>query len=381
MSDAYSVSKTSLKKLEEVWLASREGLASHLQVHQCLKTFFEIIETNDPGLDSLFEEIGRRLDLPSHTVRQRFQEAKAGGTLRVGARLAVATGTELQRRLSELSESPSLRVIVGEVRSRYLPQKEDRGSAVAEAAADYFMNVVPQTRRADESKQEFTSGWIGVSGGNTMLNVVQRIEEDKRGRYEGLTVIPLAGEAEPEKFGISANSVALRLAQVCVPGKAETYSLMTTPIVGPRQVVDNLLITQETSRGVQKVIDLAKHVKFAFTGIGGRGHSKEEALARLREHCEIGEDIPEEVVGDICYRPIDKDGGDAWPELSRRLLGPTLDDLRKMSSTAERRVFAVACGKEKVEPIIAAVCGGLVNGLITDELTALDILEELRKGA
>jgi hypothetical protein len=50
-----------------------------------------------------------------------------------------------------------------------------------------------------------------------------------------------------------------------------------------------------------------------------------------------------------------------------------------MSATPERRVFAVACGADKVEPIIAAVRGQLVNGLITDELTALEILQDLER--
>ena len=90
--------------------------------------------------------------------------------------------------------------------------------------------------------------------------------------------------------------------------------------------------------------------------------------------------MPAEVVGDICYLPIDKEGKDGWKALSDRLVGLTIKDLRSMSSRPEsQRVFAVACGGDKVEPIIAAFRGGLVNGLITDALTALDILEYLDK--
>lgn len=416
MSDnSYSVSSTPMSELEEVWLASRKGTAKHLQVHQCLTAFFDILGTgrsnerkdksSQKSLEPLFEEIGKRLGLAPNTVRESLQEAarKEGGILHVSAPLAIAVGAELQQKLLELfpkasshvSESapkPSLRVIVGEVKNRYIPQKEDRVNAVAEAAADYFVNVVPEKCLADENKSPYTSGWIGVSGGNTMLQVVQRIDAAKRGQYEGLTIIPLAGEAEPEEFRISANTVVLRLAEVCISGKAETCSLMTTPIVAQEGApIDKLRIAQEHSPGVKRVIEHARHVKFAFTGIGSVGRNsrieksarrdlteddtRKDALSRLAIYCGMEDKpIPEKVVGDICYRPIDAYGKDAWPELSRRLVGPTLEDLKAMSATLERRVFAVACGTEKVAPIIAAFRGGLVNGLITDELTALEIL-------
>ncbi len=89
--------------------------------------------------------------------------------------------------------------------------------------------------------------------------------------------------------------------------------------------------------------------------------------------------MPENCVGDICYQPMDENGNGVWPQLSKRVVGLTLEDLKAMTKFGNRRVFAVACGKEKVKGIIAAVKGGLVNGLITDELTALEILDELDK--
>ena len=448
MTNAYTVSRTPMSKLEEVWLKSRGSAASHLRIHQCLARFFAIVETDKPNLDNeldgLFQRLGEQLQMSGKEVRWTFKMAKEEGVLSVSARLAPAIATDLELKLvnfrrkleyeqmltkhkQSLSDrlskplpfdsghlnrpefdsttTPSLRIIVGEVRSRYLPQKEDRVDAVAEAAADYFVNVVPQSCRADEEDQKYTSGWIGVSGGNTMLNVVQRIEA-KKARFEQLTLIPLAGEAEPDKFEISANSVVLRLGQVCVPGTAHRYSLMTTPIVADdAEQIEKLRQSQVRSPGIERVIELARHVKFAFTGIGEAGvdppkdddttptigltkdgnrkddNRQEPALERLRIHCAIPRPT-ENVVGDICYRPINAMGKEAWKGLSDRLIGPSLDDIKKMAGDpAGRRVFAVACGSDKVGPIIAAVRGGLVNGLITDELTALEILKDLETHA
>ena len=392
ISKEYRPSPTMIGELEEMWLASREGPSSFLQKHQCLTGLFEILKTDKPCPDRMLAEIGKPLGLSSYDVKERIREAETEGILSISARLAVTMAIKLQKKLAGLSsfQTSSLRVIVGEVTNRYSPEDKDRVDAAAAAAADYFLNVVPQSPRADEvdeadekdekdeKKPKPSSGWIGVSGGNTMREVVQVIEKSKPGSFEGLTVIPLAGEAEPEKFEISANSIVLGFARVCAPGKAKTRSLMTTPIVGPKteQQLKDLETTLAISPSLNSVIDMAKKVKFAFTGIGG----KEGALKRLRAHCQIVQNIPPEVVGDICYQPIDSLGEDAWPNLSLRLIGPRLADLKEMSKTPNfRRVFAVACGKEKVEPIIAAFRGRLVNGLITDELTALEILHRLEE--
>jgi DNA-binding transcriptional regulator LsrR (DeoR family) len=385
----YTVTDERIEEREKHWLASHGDPAKNLQVHRCLAALLDIIrdKPGDTALNALFDEIGHRVDLSGSDVRKNLHDAEGAGFLRAGGRLSLGKAADLESELPQPADKQRLRVIVGEVDNRYLGGNEDRVRAAAEAAADYFVKVVPPTHLHGEDPKSYTSCWVGVSGGNTMLQVVNHIIARNRRQSRELTVVPLAGEAEPEKFVISANSVALRLAEGCVECLAQdstgAFSLMTTPIVGIDSSVPDQQQALQHNPGIKAAIAKARHVKFAFTGIGAFRRGGSDALSRIARYCEIPQEKwpnSDKVVGDILYRPIDSQGVDGWSELSGRLVGPDLADLKAMSSQPDkRRVFAVACGRDKAKPVIAAFRAHLVNGLITDELTAEDILEELRE--
>lgn len=70
-------------------------------------------------------------------------------------------------------------------------------------------------------------------------------------------------------------------------------------------------------------------------------------------------------VGEVNLRFIDANGKPIDSELNDLVIGITLDQLSK----AERRI-GVAAGLEKHEPTLAAIRGGWINVLVTDEETA-----------
>jgi DNA-binding transcriptional regulator LsrR (DeoR family) len=70
-------------------------------------------------------------------------------------------------------------------------------------------------------------------------------------------------------------------------------------------------------------------------------------------------------VGDICLRFFDAGGKPVVTELNERVISIDLDELR-----AVRRVVGVAGGRRKINAIVGAVSGKLVNVLITDLGTA-----------
>ena len=63
-------------------------------------------------------------------------------------------------------------------------------------------------------------------------------------------------------------------------------------------------------------------------------------------------------------------GEQVLPELSDHILGFSIQTLKSMPS-----VIAVAGGSEKVLPIIGAAYGGYIDGLITDDATAEQVLD------
>src|SRR5205823_5527569 len=74
-------------------------------------------------------------------------------------------------------------------------------------------------------------------------------------------------------------------------------------------------------------------------------------------------------VGEICARFFDIDGQACVTSLDRRTVGLDLSQLR-----AVPLVIGVACGKHKANAILGAVRGGYVKSLVTDDVTATEVL-------
>jgi erythritol transport system ATP-binding protein len=74
-------------------------------------------------------------------------------------------------------------------------------------------------------------------------------------------------------------------------------------------------------------------------------------------------------IGEVLGHFFDIDGRAIETELSRRIVTLPGDHLRN------RRIVAVAGGATKVGAIRAVLASGLLNGLLTDENTAREIVE------
>lgn len=92
-----------------------------------------------------------------------------------------------------------------------------------------------------------------------------------------------------------------------------------------------------------------------------------DVYERLLDHNVVGE-----MIG--CFYDIR--GEQVLPELSDHILGLDIQDLKSMPS-----VIAVAGGSEKALPIIGAARGGYIDGLITDDATAEQVLDAAKNTA
>jgi len=118
-----------------------------------------------------------------------------------------------------------------------------------------------------------------------------------------------------------------------------------------------------TNRLFESVTSVADHADAIFVGIGALGTQSPifkdgfinlAQLEELRQHGAIGE---------ILGRFIDAEGQVAGSDINRLI---TSYDIRR--NTCPR--IAVACGDDKRPVILAALTGGWINGLVTDEGTA-----------
>ena len=70
-------------------------------------------------------------------------------------------------------------------------------------------------------------------------------------------------------------------------------------------------------------------------------------------------------VGEISYRFYDKDGKPVETPLNERVIGISLEDLKKAG-----RVIALAGGESKTQAIAGALKLGVIDVLVTDRFTA-----------
>lgn len=227
---------------------------------------------------------------------------------------------------------------------------EDRDGAImariGEAAA-HFLEVTLQT---DEV--------IGVSSwSQTILRMVDNIHPMKATKAKFIVQL-LGGMGEPAAQTHATQLIA-RFAKLT---GGEARLLLVQGITSSREA-KLVMLSDPMVRGT---MDLFGRLSLAVIGIGavepsellsrsGNVFSRQE-LALLNEAGAVGE---------ISFRFFDQEGRLVDTPLNERVLGVTLDDLRKAD-----RVIALAGGEAKTAAIAGALKLGLIDVLVTDKFTA-----------
>jgi DNA-binding transcriptional regulator LsrR (DeoR family) len=111
----------------------------------------------------------------------------------------------------------------------------------------------------------------------------------------------------------------------------------------------------------------------ALVGIGAVEPSKLLAdSGNVFTAAELNELVKLGAVGDICLHFFDRNGRALHSSLEERVIGITLDQLHGI-----RRVVGVAGGARKVDAILGALRGSLIDVLITDRFTAEKLADQI----
>jgi DNA-binding transcriptional regulator LsrR (DeoR family) len=129
-------------------------------------------------------------------------------------------------------------------------------------------------------------------------------------------------------------------------------------------------------RQVDEILQLARRAQIAVMGVGS-------LMPETSSFFQFASISPGELqaiiqreqgVGEILARVITAEGRLCSPELSARVVGIEVEDLRCIPLT-----IGVAALEAKVEPIAAALRGRYLKTIITDEVTAQAVLEHFTK--
>jgi DNA-binding transcriptional regulator LsrR (DeoR family) len=143
--------------------------------------------------------------------------------------------------------------------------------------------------------------------------------------------------------------------------------------------VDDPALAQPLKREerVATTLALAARADVAVVGVAGTGARGEGDVLAEYMTPEIEEAITRgNAVGHILDQHFNAAGNHVPTPLSPRTLALSLEGLRDIPL-----VIGIACGSEKVDAIIAAARGGILNGLVTDEYTAALVLERLTQSS
>ncbi|NGZ74086.1 sugar-binding transcriptional regulator [Saccharibacillus alkalitolerans] len=289
------------------------------------------------------EKLAEKFGISRPNISKIIQKAREIGVVEIIVHDDPFQTSELEK---ELESRYGLRQVLV-VPTRDL-NKESVTEAVGRAAAQFVQKLIKSGMN------------IGVSWGNTLYHMVREFPLDKK---EQVRIIPLIGGSGSERTEVHANQIAYEL--------SKKIGAVCDLLYAPSVVETDFLYNEITAMpGISGVLREAEQVDLALVGIGNPfsmstmerfGYLSESTLDELRR---LG------TVADINSRFIDRSGLGIDHPINKRIVGVDLEQLRRIGS-----VVGFAFGQHKVEGILAALRGGYLHMLVTDETTASQIAE------
>ncbi|WP_431298805.1 sugar-binding transcriptional regulator [Tabrizicola sp. BL-A-41-H6] len=232
---------------------------------------------------------------------------------------------------------------------------EDRDGAVMARIGEAAAHFLEVTLQQDEI--------IGVSSwSQTILRMVDNIHPLKAAKAK--YIVQILGGMGEASVQAHATQLTARLAKLT---GGEPRLLLVQGITSSREA-KLVMLSDPVVRGT---MDFFGRLTLAVVGIGAVEPS--ELLARSgntfsREELAMLHDAG--AVGEISFRFYDKDGKPVETPLNDRVIGITLEELRKAD-----RVMALAGGESKTAAIAGALRLGIIDVLVTDKFTAARLTE------
>lgn len=201
---------------------------------------------------------------------------------------------------------------------------------------------------------------IALGCGRTLESMVKALPDTE---VSGVSVIQAMGNLGHEAHKIDYNEIA-RVAAEKLGGKVHFLSAPAILGSGSGSAEEFL----NTNPMIASALSIANDADFFVLGIGSMESDLIYTRFGLIQEEEL-EELKGKVVGDMCGRFYDIQGNEVGSAFEERLIGINLQSLQKA-----KYAFAVGGGPDKVAPLLGAIRGKWVNGLISDEETLNSLL-------
>ena len=286
-------------------------------------------------------DIARTLRLSQATVSRMLKRAEQEQIVRTTVIPPPGTFAELEA---------ALRYRYALAEAIVVDVSEDRDSAIIDRIGEAAAHLLEVTLLPDEI--------IGVSSwSQSILRMVDNIHPVRTTRAK--SVVQILGGMGDASVQAQATQLTGRLARLT---GAEPRLLLVQGVTASSEARRVML----DDPVVRQTMDLFGRVTLAIVGIGAVEPS--DLLARsgnVFSSQELGLLHQAGAVGEISFRFYDIDGQPVITPLNDRVIGITLDELRRAD-----RVMAIAGGEAKTAAIAGALRLGVINVLVTDRFTA-----------
>jgi deoxyribonucleoside regulator len=294
--------------------------------------------------DKTMDETGLLLHLTRWKVGRLLTQARQEGIIRITIVHPRARKLSLERQLSArfgLADA----VVVPSFASDDESQLRSRAAG---GAARYLQSLSPAPKT------------LGISWGRTLHDVAVQLSE---GWTSGVNVVQINGGVSLNRRASSAANTAVTIAQK----GGGTATLLPSPAI-LQEVATKRAI--ESDRTVRDVLDAGVAASTLLFSAGAVDVKSVLVESGYLTAADIATLVRQGAVADIVGRFIAADGSIIDHGLDDRTVGLSIESLKKSTSA-----IAVIAGRSKHEICHTVVSNGFCSVLVTDEETALFLLE------
>ncbi|MGQ9622103.1 MAG: sugar-binding transcriptional regulator [Candidatus Caldatribacteriaceae bacterium] len=289
------------------------------------------------------EEIAQRTGFSLSHIQHFLEAARRKGIVEIRLVCPTPSFSDLEDRLVERFSLRKAVVVSAFAQSRYLNRR-----SIGRAAARCLEALLKQ------------GDILGIGWGQTISETLNYFRKKVT-----ITVLPLIGAVGQVSTDFQVNKLgyqfATRIGSFFIPFYAPA-------LVDHEKIAQTLLSDQS----VRRVVELWDEVDVAIVGMGDP-RKEGSIVPKFFLEDPVSSTIlkREEVVGDVLYHFLKKDGTLVDEEFDRRVMSIPLDKLKRIPY-----VLGAAGSAEKIEILRAVLRGGYINVLVTDVEVARALLEE-----
>lgn len=295
--------------------------------------------------DSLTQsEIADRLGIYRTTITRMLQKARDEGIVRIEIKGSERVRVDIEQKINKR---------FGLKDSVVVPIEEEAGRTAKLETLGKAANSLLDSIIADGDT-------VGLAWGETLGTMADVIENVRK---KDAVFVPLVGGPGKMRVEHHVNTIVYNFAKAY---KAKSQYIDSAAIVQSKKIRDDILY----SGYMQDVTNLWKQLSIAVIGIGAPIRSSNLVWAGFLDNGEDKLLEDEKIIGDVCSRFYTIDGRETTSELKDRAVAIELDALKETKAT-----IAVAESEEKIHSILGALRGGYISHFVTDEKTAIALLE------